>query len=82
MKRIRLTLALALLLPALSIFCQTGPKEKDLNNKIPVIAWIAAMHSDYHQPSDEVARVNWNKILDIIKLAFLQVWEAANGDIK
>ncbi len=26
------------------------------------------MHSDYHQPSDEVSLVNWNKMLDIIKL--------------
>jgi Zn-dependent M28 family amino/carboxypeptidase len=51
-------------------------------NKIPVIAWMAAMHSDYHQPSDEVSFVNWNKMLDIIKLGYLQLWEAANGEIK
>lgn len=51
-------------------------------NKIPVIAWMAAMHPDYHQPSDETALVNWNKMLEIIKLAYLQVWEAANGEIK
>ncbi len=51
-------------------------------NKIPVIAWMAAMHPDYHQPSDEVGLVNWNKMLDIIKLGYLQLWEAANGEIK
>jgi hypothetical protein len=51
-------------------------------NKIPVIAWMAAMHPDYHQPSDEVTLVNWNKMLDIIKLGYLQLWEAANGEIK
>jgi len=51
-------------------------------NKIPVIAWMAAMHSDYHQPSDDVTLVNWNKMLDIIKLGYLQLWEAANGEIK
>lgn len=51
-------------------------------NKIPVIAWMAAMHSDYHQPSDEVSLVNWNKMLDIIKLGYLQLWEAANNEIK
>jgi len=50
-------------------------------NKIPVIAWMAAMHADYHQPSDAVSLVNWNKMLDIIKLGYLQVWEAANGEI-
>lgn len=52
------------------------------NNKIPVIAWMAAMHPDYHQPSDQVNLVNWNKMLNIIKLGYLQLWEAANGEIK
>ena len=51
-------------------------------NKIPIIAWMAAMHPDYHQASDEVSLVNWNKMLDIIKLGYLQLWEAANGEIK
>jgi Zn-dependent M28 family amino/carboxypeptidase len=52
------------------------------NNKIPVIAWMAAMHPDYHQPTDQVNMVNWNKMLDIIKLGYLQLWEVANGEIK
>jgi len=52
------------------------------NNKIPVIAWMAAMHPEYHQPGDVVNLVNWNKMLNIVKLAYLQLWEAANGDIK
>ncbi len=52
------------------------------NNKIPVIAWMAAMHPDYHRPTDQVSLVNWNKMLNIIKLGYLQVWEAANGEIK
>jgi len=51
-------------------------------NKIPVIAWMAAMHPDYHQPTDQVNLVNWNKMLNIIKLGYLQLWEAANGEIK
>jgi hypothetical protein len=51
-------------------------------NKIPVIAWMAAMHPDYHQPSDQVTLVNWTKMLNIIKLGYLQMWEAANGEIK
>jgi hypothetical protein len=52
------------------------------DNKIPVIAWMAAMHPDYHQPSDQVNLVNWNKMLAITKLGYLQMWEAANGEIK
>lgn len=51
-------------------------------NKIPVIAWMAAMHPDYHQPSDQVNLVNYPKMLNIIKLGYLQLWEAANGEIK
>lgn len=51
-------------------------------NNIPVIAWMAAMHPDYHKPSDQVNLVNWNKMLEIIKLGYLQLWEAANGEIK
>jgi len=43
---------------------------------------MAAMHPDYHQPTDEVSRVNWNKMTDIIKLGYLQLWEAANGEIR
>jgi hypothetical protein len=52
------------------------------NNKIPVIAWMAAMHTDYHKPTDQVNLINWNKMLNIIKLGYLQLWEAANGEIK
>jgi Zn-dependent M28 family amino/carboxypeptidase len=51
-------------------------------NKIPVIAWMAAMHPDYHQPSDQVNLVDWNKMLDIIKLGYLQLWDVVNGEIK
>jgi hypothetical protein len=51
-------------------------------NKIPVIAWMAAMHPEYHQPTDQLNLINWNKMLDIIKLGYLQLWEAANGEIK
>ncbi|MCU0461713.1 MAG: M20/M25/M40 family metallo-hydrolase [Bacteroidales bacterium] len=51
-------------------------------NKIPVIAWMAAMHADYHEASDEVSLVNWNKMTEIIKLGYLQLWEAANAEIK
>jgi hypothetical protein len=52
------------------------------NNKIPVISWMAAMHPDYHQPSDQVNLVDWSKMLDIIKLGYLQLWDVVNGEIK
>jgi hypothetical protein len=51
-------------------------------NNVPIVEWMAAMHADYHQPSDEVSLVNWNKMLEIIKLGYLQLWDIANGEIK
>lgn len=51
-------------------------------NQVPIIAWMAAMHPDYHQISDHVSLINWEKMQNIIKLGFLQVWDAANNDLK
>ncbi|HDZ42055.1 MAG TPA: M20/M25/M40 family metallo-hydrolase [Bacteroidetes bacterium] len=49
-------------------------------NGVPVIAFMAAMHPDYHTPNDETEYVNWGKMLDIIKLGFLNLWEVANKE--
>ncbi|MEA1887513.1 MAG: M20/M25/M40 family metallo-hydrolase [Bacteroidota bacterium] len=49
-------------------------------NGVPIIAVMAAMHPDYHTPNDEVEYVNWGKMLDIIKLGFLNLWEVANKE--
>jgi len=50
--------------------------EKD----IPIFYFMAAMHPDYHQPGDEISKVNWEKMLNIIKVGFLNTWEFANTD--
>ena len=47
---------------------------------VPVFYFMAAMHPDYHQPSDEVSKVNWDKMTNIIKIGFLNSWEFANSD--
>ena len=49
---------------------------------VPVINFAAAMHPDYHQPTDEVAKIEWKKMADIIKLGFLNINELANSDLK
>jgi hypothetical protein len=51
-------------------------------NQIPIIAWMAAMHPEYHQINDHINLINWEKMQNIIKLGFLQVWDAANNDLK
>lgn len=49
---------------------------------IPVISFMAAMHPDYHRPSDEVSKIEWKKMEYIIKLGFLNINEFANSDLK
>jgi hypothetical protein len=33
----------------------------------------------YHQPSDELNKINWEKMTNIIRLGFLNIWEFANS---
>lgn len=51
-------------------------------NQVPIVAWMAAMHPEYHQVNDHVSLINWEKMQNIIRLGFLQVWDAANNDLK
>lgn len=45
---------------------------------IPVIWYHTDGHPDYHQPSDHSDRLNWDKVTEITKAAFLNVWNLAN----
>ena len=45
---------------------------------IPVIWYHTDGHPDYHLPSDHVEKINWNKIVDITKASFLNMWNLAN----
>lgn len=47
---------------------------------IPYFYFMAAMHPDYHQPSDELSKINWEKMTSIIRIGFLNTWEFANSD--
>ena len=51
-------------------------------SKIPVLAWDSTLHPDYHQPSDHANLLNWDKVLNITRLGYLQLWDLANGEIK
>jgi Zn-dependent M28 family amino/carboxypeptidase len=50
------------------------------NHGVPIIAVMAAMHSEYHTPADHVNLVNWDKFLEIVQLGFLNMWDIANSD--
>lgn len=45
---------------------------------IPVIWYHTDGHPDYHQPSDHADRLNWEKMIEITKAAFLNAWNLAN----
>ncbi len=45
---------------------------------IPIIWYHTDGHPDYHKPSDEVSKINWNKLVEITKASFLNMWNLAN----
>lgn len=45
---------------------------------IPIIWYHTDGHPDYHQPSDHSDRLNWNKVVEITKASFLNMWKMAN----
>ncbi len=49
---------------------------------IPVFYFMAGMPPDYHQPSDQVSLVEWDKMLKIIQVGYLDIFELANMDWK
>ncbi|NMM46904.1 M28 family peptidase [Marinigracilibium pacificum] len=49
-------------------------------NNIPVIFYFNGVHADYHKPSDEVDKIEWQQLQDRAKLVFYTAWELANKD--
>lgn len=45
---------------------------------IPLIWYHTDGHPDYHQPTDHADRINWDKLVDITKASFLNLWNMAN----
>lgn len=45
---------------------------------IPIIWYHTDGHPDYHMPGDHVDKINWDKIVDITKASFLNIWYMAN----
>lgn len=47
---------------------------------IPVIWYHTDGHPDYHMPTDHTDRINWEKVVEITKASFLNVWNLANEE--
>jgi Zn-dependent M28 family amino/carboxypeptidase len=50
--------------------------EKD----VPVFYFMAGFPPEYHQPDDHTSLVNWDKMVNIIKIGYLDIWELANTE--
>ncbi|MGZ4156939.1 MAG: M28 family peptidase [Bacteroidia bacterium] len=47
-------------------------------NGIPVIFYFNGVHADYHKETDEVEKINFDKMEKIARLVFFTAWELAN----
>jgi len=45
---------------------------------IPVIFYFNGVHEDYHRETDEVEKINFEKIEKVTRLVFFTAWELAN----
>jgi Zn-dependent M28 family amino/carboxypeptidase len=45
---------------------------------IPVMYYMAGFPDTYHTPKDKTFDVTWEKMLDIIKISYLNVWDVVN----
>ena len=46
---------------------------------IPVIFYFNGVHEDYHQPSDEISKIDFPMLAKRAKLVYFTAWELANG---
>ncbi|MBM78026.1 MAG: peptidase M28 [Crocinitomicaceae bacterium] len=51
-------------------------------NNIPVIFYFGGLHEDYHMPTDEIDKINFNKLEKVAQYVFLTAWELANRETK
>ena len=49
-------------------------------NGIPVIFYFNGVHEDYHQPTDDIEKINFQKMEKITRLVFYTAWELANRE--
>lgn len=47
---------------------------------VPFIFYFTDLHPDYHKASDHADKINYDKVTNISKIAFLNLWQMANGD--
>ena len=49
-----------------------------VRQNIPIIFYHTDIHSDYHKPSDHADKIDYDKVVEITKAAFLSLWNMVN----
>ena len=49
-------------------------------NNIPVIFYFSGSHADYHKPTDDIEKINFNLMTNRARLVFHTLWILANQD--
>ncbi|HLP55251.1 MAG TPA: M28 family peptidase [Fluviicola sp.] len=49
-------------------------------NNIPSIFYFSGIHEDYHQPTDDIEKINFTKVEKVARLVFSTAWLLANGN--
>jgi Peptidase family M28 len=49
-------------------------------NGVPIIFYFDGIHEDYHRPSDEVSKIDFNLLAKRAQCVFYTAWEIANRD--
>jgi len=48
---------------------------------IPIFYFMAGFPREYHEADDHVSLVNWDKMVKIIKLGYLNIWKYSNNEL-
>jgi Zn-dependent M28 family amino/carboxypeptidase len=49
-------------------------------NDIPVIFYFSGIHRDYHKPTDDIEKINFDKLHKTAKYVFFTAWELVNRE--
>jgi len=48
------------------------------SKSIPVTCMITGLHNEYHTPRDVIQKISYDKMHEVVKLGFLNIWRLAN----
>ena len=51
-------------------------------NNIPIIFYFDGIHEDYHKPSDEIEKIEFDLLTERTKCIFFMAWEIANREAR